>query len=71
MPYPKPLNVVVGAPIGLDASQLLKDTEGQELGLDKFVEVYHKQYCTALQGLWEQYKGKYARGRRRSLTIVE
>ena len=70
MPHPKPLNVVVGAPIEFDASSLLKTGE-EEVSLEQFVDVYHEQYMKALQDLWSTHKDKYAKERRKSLTIVE
>jgi len=70
MPYPKPLNVVVGAPVEFDASELLKENP-EGANLDAFVDVYHEQYVAALKQLWATHKDKYASDRRRSLDIVE
>jgi hypothetical protein len=70
MPHPKPLNVVVGAPVEFDSSALLK-AHPEEASLDLFVDAYHQQYVQALRQLWEAHKGAYATGRRKSLDIVE
>lgn len=70
MPYPKPLNVVVGAPVEFDSSKVLKE-HPEDANLDMFVDAYHEQYVAALKQLWEAHKGKYAQGRRKSLDIVE
>jgi hypothetical protein len=69
MPYPKPLNVVVGAAVDFDPSKVLQDNP--EAGLDQFVDAYHEQYVAAVKKLYDQYKEKYAKDRRTSLTIVE
>lgn len=72
MPYPKPLNVVVGAPVEFDPSSVLKrEQNNEQVGLDQFVDVYHEQYVTALKQLWNDHKAKYGRGRRKSLDVVE
>ena len=39
--------------------------------LDALVDDAHQRYMAGLQALWEEHKGTYARGRRRSLRIVE
>eukprot|EP00877_Chromochloris_zofingiensis_P002359 jgi/Chrzof1/12123/Cz06g22030.t1_DGAT2G[v5.2] len=68
MPYPRPLNVVVGKPVSFDPSSL---DLNKEQSLDVFVDAYHAQYKTALQDLWQQHKNTFAKERRRSLRIVE
>lgn len=35
------------------------------------VDEVHAAYVTALRGLYDEHKDTYAKGRRRSLTIVE
>jgi len=69
MPYPKPLNVVVGGAVDFDPSKVLQDNP--EAGLDQFVDAYHEQYVAAVKKLYDQHKEKYAKDRRKSLTIVE
>jgi hypothetical protein len=70
MPYPKPLNVVVGAAVEFDSSKVLKERP-EDANLDMFVDAYHEQYVTAFKQLWDAHKGKYAADRRKSLDIVE
>lgn len=70
MPYAKPLNVVVGAPVEFDATQVLKDNP-EGANLDAFVEAYHAQYTQAFKALWDSHKDKYAADRRKSMEIVE
>jgi hypothetical protein len=70
MPHPKPLNVVVGAPVEFDAAKVLKQ-HPEDANLDMFVDAYHEQYVAALKQLWATHKDKYAKDRRKSLDIVE
>ena len=70
MPYPKPLNVVVGAPVEFDSSKVLRDNP-ENANLDTFADAYHEQYVAALKKLWDTHKDKYAADRRKSLEIVE
>lgn len=70
MPYPKPLNVVVGGAVDFDSSKVLKE-HPEDANLDMFVDAYHEQYVTAFKQLWDAHKGKYAADRRKSLDIVE
>lgn len=70
MPYPKPLNCVVGAPVEFDSSKVLKE-HPEDANLDMFVEAYHEQYVAAFKQLWDTHKDKYAADRRKSLDIVE
>lgn len=72
MPYPKPLNVVVGAPVEFDPSKVLqREPNNEQVGLEQFVDAYHEQYVAALKQLWNQHKDRYDSGRRKSLDIVE
>lgn len=70
MPYPKPLNVVIGAPVEFDSSKVLKE-HPEDANLEMFADAYHKQYVRALKQLWDSHKDKYAKDRRKSLDIVE
>jgi 2-acylglycerol O-acyltransferase 2 len=70
MPYPKPLNVVVGGAVEFDSSKVLKE-HPEDANLDMFVDAYHEQYVAALKKLWNDHKDKYAQDRRKSLEIVE
>jgi hypothetical protein len=70
MPYPKPLNCVVGAAVEFDSSKVLKE-HPEDANLDMFVEAYHEQYVAAFKQLWDTHKDKYAADRRKSLDIVE
>eukprot|EP00878_Enallax_costatus_P007164 GHUV01007508.1.p2 GENE.GHUV01007508.1~~GHUV01007508.1.p2 ORF type:complete len:231 (+),score=53.48 GHUV01007508.1:473-1165(+) len=72
MPYPKPLNVVVGAPVDFDPSSVLqREQNNEQVGLDQFVDAYHEQYIKAFKQLWDDHKDKFDSGRRKSLDIVE
>eukprot|EP00197_Chlamydomonas_leiostraca_P008692 CAMPEP_0202861122 /NCGR_PEP_ID=MMETSP1391-20130828/2626_1 /ASSEMBLY_ACC=CAM_ASM_000867 /TAXON_ID=1034604 /ORGANISM="Chlamydomonas leiostraca, Strain SAG 11-49" /LENGTH=305 /DNA_ID=CAMNT_0049540451 /DNA_START=233 /DNA_END=1150 /DNA_ORIENTATION=+ len=66
MPRAVPLTTVVGAPIKVD--KWAGPKEGQEYS-DQ-VEALHKQYCTAITTLWEQYKDQYAPDRKSELRIL-
>lgn len=70
MPYARPLNVVVGAPLEFDCSKVLRENP-EGANLDAFVDAYHEQYVAALKKLWNTHKDKYAPDRRKSLEIME
>ena len=40
-------------------------------GFAAAVDELHARYCAALRQLWEEHKGKYAVGRRKSMELVE
>jgi hypothetical protein len=43
MPHPRPLDVVVGAPLEFDLGRMLGGEADQETGLEKLVDAYHAQ----------------------------
>jgi hypothetical protein len=43
MPYPHPLDVVVGAPVQFDISRVLKGEQDHEMPFEKLVDAYHEQ----------------------------
>jgi 2-acylglycerol O-acyltransferase 2 len=56
LPYPVPLNIVVGAPIEVEKY----DCQDGAV-FDALVDKYHKQYVTALLQLFDQHKEKFAK----------
>lgn len=64
MPYRRPLNIVVGKPIKVEAS-------GGINGLDaEVVRRVHSQYLEELQRLWETYKDVYMPGRSGEMQLL-
>ncbi|KAF3062015.1 Diacylglycerol O-acyltransferase 2A [Daldinia childiae] len=61
MPYRRPLNVVVGAPIKVTQSAVVDQAE---------VDRLHDQYITELEKLWDQYKDKFAPDRKEEMQIL-
>ena len=43
MPYARPLDVVVGAPIEFDIGRVHKGGPDQEMALEKLVDAFHDQ----------------------------
>ncbi|KAI0109938.1 diacylglycerol acyltransferase-domain-containing protein [Daldinia grandis] len=61
MPYRRPLNVVVGAPIKVTHSAVVDQAE---------VDRLHDQYITELDKLWDQYKDRFAPDRKEEMQIL-
>ncbi|KAI2777349.1 DAGAT-domain-containing protein [Daldinia loculata] len=61
MPYRRPLNVVVGAPIKVTQSAVVDQAE---------VDRLHDQYITELEKLWDQYKDRFAPDRKEEMQIL-
>lgn len=66
LPYPVPLDIVVGAP--LDVPKFEGDESSAEF--DALVDKYHGLFVAALQALFEAHREKYAKGEA-SLQLVE
>lgn len=66
VPYPVPLNVVVGAPI--EVPKYTGEPDGAQF--EALVDKYHGQYLKAVQDLYDQHKEKYAKGAT-DLELVE
>lgn len=43
MPHPRPLDVVIGAPVEFDISRVLKGGPDSEMALEKLVDSFHEQ----------------------------
>lgn len=64
MPYRRPLNIVVGRPIMV--------AQAREGDIDnKEVERLHAEYVGELMGMWERYKGVFAKERKEELQIFK
>ncbi|KAI5868312.1 DAGAT-domain-containing protein [Durotheca rogersii] len=61
MPYRRPLNVVVGAPIKVTQSAVVDQAEVNRL---------HELYVAELEKLWDRYKDDFAPERREELQIL-
>lgn len=61
MPYRRPMNIVVGAPI-----LVVKEAEPSQESIDRL----HKEYVTELQRLWDLWKDEFAPHRKEEMTIV-
>ncbi|KAI0847587.1 DAGAT-domain-containing protein [Daldinia vernicosa] len=61
MPYRRPLNVVVGAPIKVTQSAVVDQAE---------VDRLHDLYITELEKLWDQYKDRFAPDRKEEMQIL-
>ncbi|KAI1470266.1 DAGAT-domain-containing protein [Daldinia caldariorum] len=61
MPYRRPLNVVVGAPIKVTQSPVVDQAE---------VDRLHDLYVTELEKLWDQYKDQFASDRKEEMQIL-
>ncbi|GAW12033.1 hypothetical protein ANO14919_013880 [Xylariales sp. No.14919] len=61
MPYRRPLNIVVGAPIKVRQSSSVHPEEINRL---------HSLYVTELQKLWDRYKDEFAPDRKEELQIL-
>jgi hypothetical protein len=57
LPYPVPLNIVVGAPIEVEKYEA--STRGAVF--DALVDKYHRQYVTALLELFDGHRSKFAK----------
>ncbi|TFB05843.1 Diacylglycerol O-acyltransferase 2A [Trichoderma ghanense] len=62
MPYRRPVNVVVGKPIRIDA-------EPCEQPLQEDVDRYHDLYMEEIEKIWEAYKDQFAKDRASELVI--
>jgi hypothetical protein len=62
MPYRRPLNIVVGRPIGV--------LQEQDPSKD-YVDEVHDKYVTELMRLWDDHKNTFATERTGELEIVE
>ena len=58
LPYPVPLNVVIGAPLAVPKFD--GATDGAEFAA--LVDKYHGQYLAAVQKLYDNHKEKFAKG---------
>ncbi|KAI1806606.1 diacylglycerol acyltransferase-domain-containing protein [Daldinia bambusicola] len=61
MPYRRPLNVVVGAPIKVTQSTVVDTAE---------VDRLHDLYVAELEKLWDQYKDQFAPDRKEEMQIL-
>ena len=43
MPHPRPLDVVIGAPLDFDIGRVLAGAPDQEMPMDKLADAYHAQ----------------------------
>ena len=60
LPYPVPLNIVVGAPIEVEKYEEAGSGRGGAV-FEALVDKYHRQYVTALLELFDQHKEKFAK----------
>ena len=76
LPTVPPPSLTASSPLTLVAATLYLQVphfkgDQQSPELDVLVDDAHRRYMAGLQALWEEHKDTYARGRRRSLRIVE
>lgn len=71
MPHPRPLDVVVGAPLQFDIGRVLQGAQDQEMALERLVDAYHEQYVEALTRLYDDHKDKYHKRRTAELRLAE
>ncbi|KAK0733862.1 diacylglycerol acyltransferase-domain-containing protein [Lasiosphaeria miniovina] len=65
MPYRRPLNVVVGAPIMVAQAADANSVDPAE------IDRLHELYVTELEKMWHAYKDVFARGRQEEMTIFK
>ncbi|KAI8964386.1 DAGAT-domain-containing protein [Daldinia sp. FL1419] len=61
MPYRRPLNIVVGAPIKVTQSAVVDQAE---------VDRLHDRYIAELEKLWDRYKDEFAPDRKEEMQIL-
>jgi len=65
MPHPRPIDVVIGAPIAFDITKVLDGQPDSEMPLEKLVDAYHAQVGAggmSHQGVWDASSGCVGEG---------
>lgn len=63
MPYRRPVNVVIGKPIGVHSAPGYQPTQDE-------IDYYHELYVAELENLWNAYKDDFVPGRVSELEIA-